>query len=158
MDNDNVNFEFHKKIAIETNGKAWSLLDKEHRSPDEDLLLIESAYTSLYHWRIAGTAVHTQRGEWFLARIFSMLEKHDFALAHAQNCLAITRTHTALMADFDVAYAHEGMARALALNNQGQEASEYLQQARELGKKIQNPEDRQIYTTDLNSGNWFGLA
>jgi len=40
------------------------------------------------------------------------------------------------MADFDFAYAHEGMARALALNNQRQEASEYLQQAREWGEKI----------------------
>jgi len=158
MDNDKEALELHKKIAIETNGKAWSLLEKERRSPDEDLLLIEAASTSLYHWRIAGTAVHAQRGEWLLARIFSLLEKPDFALAHAQNCLAITQAQPDMMADFDVAYAHEGMARALALNNELQKASEYLQQAREMGEKIQNPEDRQIFATDLISGSWFGMV
>jgi len=50
MDNDKEALELHKKIAIETNGKAWSLLEKERRSPEEDLLLIEAASTSLYHW------------------------------------------------------------------------------------------------------------
>lgn len=134
MDNDKEALELHKKIAIETNGKAWSLLEKERRSPEEDLLLIEAAYTSLYHWQIAGTAVH------------------------AQKCLKITLAHPETMADFDFAYAHEGMARALALNNELQKASEYLQQAREWGEKIQNPEDRQIYISDLNSGNWFGTV
>ena len=58
------------------------------------------------------------------------------------------------MAPFDLAYACE----AIALAGDEHEATRYLELAREAGTRITNPEERQIFEGDLNSGNWYGIS
>lgn len=147
----------HKEIAVQTNGKTWALLEKPVRTEAEDLELIESAYTSLYHWRAVGTIVNIQRGHWLVARVMTVLKIHSLAMAHAQTCMQITLANPEQMADFDVAYASEGMARVLALHKDREKAIKYHQQAKELGSKIQDAEDRKIFMDDFISGDWFGM-
>jgi len=149
--------KLYKDLAIKTNGKAWSLLEKSQRTRVDDLELIEAGYVSLHHWRLAGTAVHLQRAHWLLAHIFTILHQPDLALAHAQVCLDLTSKYSTEMADFDQAYALEGMARAHALNHQVSEAGKYRLQAAELGASIEDPEDRKIFLADFNGGEWFGV-
>jgi hypothetical protein len=62
-----------------------------------------------------------------------------------------------MMADFDIAYAYEGMARALALNGQIEQAKKYLTLAEDSAGRISDPEDKQIFVGDLESGEWYGL-
>jgi len=147
----------HKELAIQANGKTWALLEKPARTEVEDLELIESAYTSLYHWRAVGTIVNIQRGHWLLARVMTVLKIQSLTLSHAQTCMQITLANPKQMADFDVAYASEGMARVLALHDDREKALKYHQQAKELGSRIQDAEDRRIFLDDFNGGDWFGL-
>lgn len=155
-DQDNLH-KFHKDLAIEANGKAWSLLENPDRTQADELELVEAAYVSLHHWRIAGTVAHLQRGHWLLAHIFTVLKQQYLALAHAQTCFDLTRENQTEMADFDLAYASEGVARALALNQQFSEALKFRRQAAELGNSIKDPEDRKIFLSDFKGGEWFGL-
>lgn len=150
---DEANEIFAKKI----NHRVWELLDKGDRAPAEDEEMIHAAHASLYHWLSAGTAVHHQRGEWLVARVYTVLGISSEALRHAERCLVLTHDNPQLMADFDRAYAYESVARAQALAGNRQAAETYRELARAAGEQIADKEDRQIFTTDLKGGDWYGL-
>jgi hypothetical protein len=61
----------------------------------------------------------------------------------------MTGEHSDSMADFDVAYTYEGVARANALAGNRDEALKYLQLADEAGQSIENEEDKQIFRPTL---------
>ena len=83
-----------------------------------------------------------------------MLGHGELALHHADQCLA-TATAAALQ-DFDLAYAHEARARALACLGRLDEAAVDLKAAHAV--PIADDEDRSILVGDLQSEPWFGLT
>ena len=135
----------------------WPLLDKPDRTLDEDRDMLLAAFTSLYHWRVVGTAVQEQRGSWMIARVNQVLGRAEDALEWALRCYEITEANPAEMKDFDLAYAEEGLARAYALSGDDDKAQKHKQKAVELGDKIKDPEDKEIYLGDLQGGNWYNL-
>jgi hypothetical protein len=149
--------EAHRHFAYAANQRVWALVGQETRTPEEDAEMLDAAHASLYHWRYAGTGVHLQRGEWLISHVYALFGMGDGALRHAERCLALTATHQAEMADFDVAYAYLGMARAHAILGHTEDAQKYLVFADEAGKSIADEEDREIFTNDLTSGKWHGL-
>ncbi len=147
----------HRESAKQANGRVWQLLDQTTRSPDEDAELLEAAYASLYHWRFAGTEIHRQRGLWLVAHVHTVLGDGVQALKYAQACLEWTNEHKRVMEDFDVAYAYEGISRAMALARQHEAARGHLEAARDAGERISDPEDKSIFTADLEAGEWYGI-
>jgi tetratricopeptide (TPR) repeat protein len=149
--------EAHKEFAKQTNGQVWGLLDKPDRTAAEDEQMLLAAYASLYHWTYAGTEVHRQRGEWMLARVYTVLGDADSARQHAQRCIELTEQFPEKMEDFDIAYAYEGLARANALSGAREQAQKYLALAQAAGSKISNQESKDIFTGDINGGDWYGV-
>jgi len=149
--------EAHRRFAIQYHGKTWDLLDKVGRTADEDELMVHNAHASLRHWLEVGTGLHHQRGEWLLARVYSVLRRAQEAERHALRCLALTEAHAGLMADFDRAFAYEAAARASALAGRREEWLRYSALAEEAGKAIGDEEDRAYFLGDLAGGNWFGI-
>jgi len=149
--------ESHLYFAKTLNGKVWELLQKTERSRDENELMLYAAQASCYHWLNAGTGLHHQRAEWLISHVFAELGNANAALTHAVRCLELTEQHAELMQDFDLAYAHEAAARANALAGRRDDALAHLKQAEELGQAIKDQEDKEIFTGDLNSGNWYGI-
>ncbi|MCX6086075.1 MAG: hypothetical protein NTX94_06540 [Caldiserica bacterium] len=150
--------EAHEEFARQLNGEVWELLDATDRSSVNDERMLYAAWASAYHWLIAGTAVHHQRAEWLLSRVYTVLGDAPAALAHARRCMELTEKSPGEMAPFDLAYACEAIARASALAGDGHEATRYLELARESGTRIINTEDRQIFEGDLKGGDWFGIT
>jgi hypothetical protein len=150
--------EAHGVFAGQLNGEVWELLGTTDRSSVDDERMLYAAWASAYHWLRAGTAVHHQRAEWLLSRVYTVLGDAPAAMVHARRCLELTETSPGEMAPFDLAYACEAIARASALTGDEHEATQYLELAREAGTRITNAEDRQIFEGDLNGGNWFGFA
>ena len=149
--------EAHKWFARQANGKVWQLLGKASRSAAEDDEMVEAAYASNYHWRSAGIEVNLQRGAWLIAHVYTVLGEARPALLQARRCLDLTDQYQGQMKDFDVAYAWEGKARALALSGLQDEAKKYLVLAQAAGEAIAGAEDRQIFLGDLNKGEWYGI-
>ncbi len=119
--------------------------------------MLLAANTSLFHWLQVGTAVHAQRGHWLLSRVYVVLARPHNAVEHALRCQEITQSNPDEMQDFDLAFAQEALARAYALIGDQGKAQEYLKVAKKLGQAIQNKEDQEIFTGDLNSGEWYGI-
>jgi tetratricopeptide (TPR) repeat protein len=141
-------------FAIYFHSKTWELLEKAQRTKEEDERLIDYAHASLAHWRAAGTAVRHQRGEWLLARTYSVLGRPREALEHAYRCAEILQGNLSEMEDFDFAFVYEAVARAHAVAGERAEAERFLQKAREAGEKIAEQEDRETFFKELQSEPW----
>jgi len=144
----------HRGLGIDAHQQTWALLGQASRSADEDERMIHTAHASAYHWGIAGQPVNHARAEWMCSHVYAIVGRAEPALHHARCCLAITEEHG--FTDFDLGYAHEAMARALALCGQLDAAREHLVIAQTV--EVADPEDREIYESDLGAEPWYGLA
>ena len=150
--------EAHKEFAVKSNGRVWQLLEKTHRTQQEDDELLHAVHASSYHWQKIGTGVHQQRAEYLIAKAYLALDVSERALHHAQRCMALTEAHRDQMQDFDLAYAHECLARSLAAVDRRVEAVQHYQQARALGDQIKAAGDKETFDQDFQANAWYGIA
>ncbi len=143
----------HRSLAIAANNSVWELLDGE--APDTTELL-SRAYAASYHWARAAdrTPANAARASWLLSRCHVVCGQGELALHHADECAAVVAD--AGLVDFDLGYAHEARARALAALGREVEAHEELSSARSV--EVAEVDDRQVFEADLASPPWFGLA
>ena len=139
----------HKKFAVELFNLTWSLLDKKDRTSQEADKMIHAAHASRFHWGEIGKPVHFERGEWQISRVYSVLNRPEPALYHAQRCLKICEENN--IGDFDIAFAYEAMARAYAVAKKKSECKKYMQLAKEAATQIEKKGDRDYFLSQLNT-------
>lgn len=149
--------EFHRKMAVELFNATWDLMEKADRTIEEDFTMIHQAHASRYHWgcRDDHTAVNLERGEWQISRVYSLLGRGEPALHHARRCLNICIAEG--IGDFDIAFAHESVARASAALGDKASNELHLRKALECGALIADKEDRDYFFKDLHAGPWFAM-
>jgi hypothetical protein len=147
--------ECHKKSAVDCFNLVWSLLEKKDRTKEDDDKMVHAAHASRFHWGEIGTALEFERGEWQISRVYSVLGRPESALFHAKRCLEICTENS--IGDFDIAFAHEAMARANAALGNKPEFEKHYGLAKEAGAKIKGKEDKEYFLGDLESGNWYGM-
>lgn len=148
--------EAHRRNGVNANNSTWELLGRDDLSPDEIDDLLGRAYASTYHWRRAARRgpENAARGSWLVSRVHSVLGHGDLALHHADQCMAVATA--AGLQDFDLAYAHEARARALACLGRLDEAAVELKATHAV--PIADEEDRAIIEGDLAAQPWYGLS
>jgi len=150
----------HRRHAVEANNSTWELLgragDDAGLTADEIDDLLGRAYAASYHWRRAAgrEAANDARAAWLVSRAHAVLGDGEVALRHADRCAVVVRD--AGLVDFDLAYAHEARARALACLGRLDEAAGELAAARAV--EVADADDRSIVEGDLAAGPWYGLA
>jgi len=93
--------DVHRAFGKEFYNYVWELLDKPHRSKEEDDAMLHAAHASRFHWGKAGTAINLARGEWQISRVYSVLKRAEPAIYHALRCLEICQENN--IGDFDLA-------------------------------------------------------
>jgi hypothetical protein len=93
------------------------------------------------------------RASWLLSRCHVVLGQGDLALHHADQCAAVVAG--AELVDFDLGYAHEARARALACLGRLDEAA--AERAIAATVEVIDAEDRELFESDLVAEPWFGL-
>ena len=136
----------HRSLAARFFNDAWTLVDKEERTADEDLRMIHLAHASRLHWEFAGDASNLSIGEWQISRVYSILGHAEAALYHARHSLSIATEHN--LKPFLVAYSCEAMARAFALTKDPA-AGDYVSRAKQLVPGIEDARDRALLEADL---------
>lgn len=146
---------WHRAQGVEANNSAWELLDGRQLTDDETDDLLARAYSAAYHWRRASgaTPANAARASWLISHVHAVLGHGELALHHADRCAAVCAE--AGLVDFDLAYAHEGRARALARLGSVDEAA--AERAAAAAVEIADPEDRAIFESDLAAGPWWSL-
>lgn len=147
--------EAHRRFAAMCFNQIWPLLEKPDRTKKDNQLMVHLAHASYYHWLQIGQPINEQRGEWMLSRVYTVLGDKVKALQHAKRCLELTDEHN--FDDFDLAYAYEAMARALALNGSAEDCKRFKQLANDAAKQIKKKEDRELFLSDLSGNPWFGF-
>ena len=146
----------HRRQAILANNSVWDLYGSPTYGPDDVDELLGRAYAAAYHWRRASgnTPTNAARASWLLSRCHAVLGHGELALHHAeQSALIVER---ARLQDFDLAYAYEARARALACLDRMDEAAAVLALA--CAVEVADPDDRTIVESDITAEPWFGLT
>ena len=137
----------HRRLAVDLFNHTWTLLTKAERTGDEDDEMLGASHASRYHWSKATDDPRNQaRGEWQLARVYSVLGRGEPAVYHAERCLEWCGRGE--VEDWDVAFAHEALSRAYRVAGDDARANEHKFRARELGDAIADPEDRGHFDED----------
>jgi hypothetical protein len=140
--------EMHRQLAVQYFNETWSLLDLPERTSEQDALMIHMAHASLLHWSYEGAPKNFAIGEWQVSRVHAVLQQFDAATFHARRSLEIAQTSK--LGHFLIAYAHEALARALAMRAPA-EAAEHYDAALQLSNQIEERDSRDQLVHDLQT-------
>ena len=144
--------EEHRRLGVELYNGTWELIERPARTPDEDDEMLHRAHASAYHWLQAPhTAANRARSQWLCSRVHVLAGQPEGALHHARRCLVLVEGHSDEMEDWDLAGAHEALARAHLAAGDADEARRYVGLARGAAAAIANPKDREHIDEDLDS-------
>jgi len=152
-----ISDEQHKKLAIDLFNTTWSLIEQPFRTEEETDAMIHAAHASRYHWEqvFERDLCLLGRGEWQISHVYALLKMPDSALYHAKRYLAICEENG--FGDWDIAYAHEAMARAYAAAGDREGFQKHYAMAQVLGENIGDLGDKKQLFADLSAQPWYGL-
>lgn len=136
-----------RALAAELFNHTWQLLDLPDRTPAQDDEMVHAAHASRHHWGRVGDATHIATGEWQCARVYAVLGRPEPALHHARRCLEVCEANG--LADFHIAAAYEGMARAHATAGDLAATREWKARATAALEGIAEEDDREIVASDI---------
>jgi len=139
----------HRRLGIDLFNKTWTLMEKEHRTPEETDEMLHCTHASAYHWLQVGTAANRARSEWQCSRVYTVIGRAEPALYHARRCLEICEANPDALEDWDLPFAYEALARAHLTAGAAEEAAAAEARARQLGAAIDGEKDREIFESDL---------
>ena len=147
----------HRVLAIEANNSTWDFLSKPfgELSATDAEEMTKRAYVAAYHWARAENAgpMNQGRAAWLLSRVWVQQCNGELARKYAEQCLLICEKNG--LADFDLAYASEAMARAHACLGNTEEARRWREAAKAVS--IADPEDKALVNSDIEVEPWFGI-
>ena len=152
----------HRWFGVHLNNEAWNVIDQWENEPDDQLRRREEAlyraYASVYHWMQVGNPINQGRGEHLVSRTAVLVGFPELAIRHASRYLELIDAHPDLAEDWDYAYAHEAMARALAMAGEVELARIERAEAEQLCSLIAEEGDRVVVAAELARKPWFGLV
>jgi DNA-binding transcriptional MerR regulator len=148
-DTDIENVTDERRLAAALFNATWTLMEKEDRTRDEDDAMLHMAHASRHHWGQIGTPTNFGRGEWQCSRVYAVLGRSEPCLHHAQRCLDICQENG--IADFDLAFAYEALARGHAVAGDTAQARACTELALAAAEDITGDDDRELVLSDLES-------
>jgi hypothetical protein len=139
----------HRFFSAHCFNEAWVLIDKANRTEEENRLMLALSFASLWHWTQRDDCVsrNLSIGYWQISRIFALLGDVANARRYGDACME----HSLSESPFLLAYAHEALARAAALNGDSNRCAHHLTDARKLAPRISDAEERAVLEKDLLS-------
>ena len=139
----------HRYFAVNCFNKAWDLIEKIGRTPEDDRLMTALNQASIFHWlnRLDCTPENLSVGFWQASRIQALLGITTEAKRHAETSLSYSHG----LEPFYVAYAYEALGRAEILAGESAKARDYLESARRHAASIENKDDQTMLLRDLDS-------
>ncbi len=151
------NNDLIKELAKKSNGNTWNLLTAKSRSDDQNLEMLEQAFTSLSLWKLVGTDLNLARGQWLVSRAACVAGEASLAFKYAKECAKYTEKAGSQAKDFDHFYAVEALARANAALGNNETAMELKAKAQVLAEAVEGEQTRGIALGDIQDGPWFNL-
>ncbi|MFN2160338.1 MAG: hypothetical protein ACK2TW_10335 [Anaerolineales bacterium] len=141
----------HKYFSAQCFNKAWDLIDKGERTPEEDEEMVLLTMASMWHWsqRPDQTLQNLSVGCWQAARIYALVGQADNARRYAQ--LSLDAAREGQLEPFYVGYAYEALARAEKAAGNQDKMDEYLGEARYTAGGVKDDGERKMLMDDLDT-------
>ena len=140
---------WHRIFAASCFNRAWDLIDKPDRTPQDDAAMLMATLASRFHWEAVGTDQNRVVGDWQVAHVASLLGLSSLALQFARSALDL-----AVEQGFEgwrLASCHEGMARAHACSGNDEERDRHIRTARRLLDTVDDADERGLVEAQLSS-------
>ncbi len=147
----------HRWFGIDLNNSTMDALDAGLVTPTSCEPYIHAVHASCYHWMQVGTVANHARGEFAVASVYAAAGLGEAALRHARRCLDLIEANPDATEDWDTAFGYDALARAYAAGGDMAAAREAREQAQAAGEAIADEEDRNIFLSWFEGGNWHGL-
>lgn len=134
-----------RQLAVDLFNEVWRLIDRTDRIAADDDRMVHMAHASRHHWGHVGEPVHVIRGEWMCSRVYAVLGRSEPCLHQAQRALDLCVEND--VADWDLAFAYEALARGYALGGAMEASNDHRDKARAV--PIAEDEDRDLLLSDL---------
>mgnify|MGYP001171291256 CR=1 FL=1 len=145
----------HSNLVNELMQSCLLFIDMEERSDEESLVMLQDAYSIVFHAREAEMKSEEVLAHRLISRIYIELNSPDLALMHAREANRLA-TESNLMG-LELSYALEATARAFAALGEESKAMKYADFAKFSIDKIKDKEAKEKYINDLHSEPWFGI-
>lgn len=139
----------HRRLGVELFNGTWRLLERDDRTRADDDRMLHMAHASRYHWEQVGTPANLARGEWLCSRVYAVLGRGEPSLHHARRVLDLCQEHG--IGDWDLAFAHEALARAHAVAGDRGAARAATEQALACAEDVVDADDRALVLADLET-------
>src|SRR5437660_11817841 len=146
---DSITREQPRQLAVDLFNEVWSLMERSDRTPADDDRVLHAAHASRHHWGLIGRPENLARGEWQVSRVYTVLGRGEPALHHARRCLEICAEHG--IGDWDLAYAHEALARAYETAGDRDRALASRPDSERAAEQIEDADDREHLERDLQT-------
>src|SRR6478672_6411195 len=125
-----------RQLGVDLFNGTWRLIE----SREDDTLMIDCAHASAYHWAVAPECKpeNRARSAWQISRAYTVAERPDDALFHAERCFQLCERYG--LGDWDLAYAYEALARASLVAGDRDAAEQYVELAQAV--EIRDADDR----------------
>lgn len=139
----------HKYFAAHCFNRAWDLIEKTDRTPEDDRAMVSLNQASLFHWSQRPDNDDKRRsvGYWQASRIQALLGNAAEARRYADVCLSYSHK----LEPFYLGYAFEALARAARLAGNTDECKQFLASAGAQASGVSRKEDKALLEADINS-------
>ncbi len=137
----------HRFFSAHCFNRAWELIEKPARTPDDNRLLVALNQASIFHWqqRPDCTDTHRSIGYWQASRIQALLGNAAEARRYGEISLAFAE-HAE---PFYRGYAFEALARAEKLAGSAARSAEFAAKARDFAQSVSEADEREALLADL---------
>lgn len=145
-ENETESYKVQRKFAVNCFNNAWDYLDKQSLTPEEELVMLDLAHASSFHWSKIGKPRNFAVGAWQISRCYTKINDGLMALKYAKKSLKITIDNKV---EDNYVSAYEGIARAYAILEDYENAKKYIELAEKEFKKITDKDDRALYEPQI---------
>ena len=137
-----------KEFAVGCYQRCWELLDAGTRTPDEEVELLTAAFTARHHWEPIGGPEQWILSDWMVSRAAAAVGEGGLALRFAERAYGACLAEGT--ADWLLASAAEGVARAFAAAGDEVECAAWIGVAEGLVRRITDDDDRALVADQLS--------
>lgn len=140
----------HRWYAADCFNRTWELIEKPGRTPADVEEMIHRCHASRWHWgqRTDAKPRNLAVAAWQLARVYTLSNRLDEAKHYANECLALVERHN--IGPFDLAFAHEALARIAGFAGDTTQRDVHLENARAAAAGVTDAEDLKWLNANLD--------
>ena len=138
---------WHRHFAIQFNNRGWDLAERDSRTPEETVEMLEAAFSAAAHWSVIGTPLNRMRAQTLLAQASALAGFGAFALRLADE----VRTYflSQETASWELALVHAIHANAAASAGETGMHKNSYEAARAALTGVSEKEEREIVMQTL---------